>query len=89
MAGTVRASSAGGWPRLGAVLSDGDVIGAVEPRVAPATKVDLESRLATARSEVTAATASVVAARAAFERAKELNAHGKIVADRAVEEATE
>lgn len=86
VAGTVRASRAGDWPRLGAALSDDAVIGAIVPRVAPATKVDLEARLATAQSEVSAATASVVAARAAFDRAKDLNAHGKIVADRAVEE---
>lgn len=84
--GTLRAVGRGDWPKLGAVLSDGAMIGALEPRVAPAMKVDLESQLATARSEVTAATASVAAARSAFERAKALNAH-KAVADRVVEEA--
>lgn len=87
ISGTLRVSSSGDWPRLGALLNDGAIIGGIEPRLAPATKVDLESRLTTAQSEVVAATASVAAARAAFERAKDLNAHGKIVADRAVEEA--
>lgn len=87
IAGTLRAPPTGGWPRLGAFLNDRAIIGGIEPRLAPSTKVDLESRLAAAQSEVVAATAAVAAARAAFERASDLNAHGKVVADRAVEEA--
>jgi uncharacterized protein YciW len=87
IAGALRVSGSVDWPRLGVPLADGSIVGAIEPRVAPTTKIDLESRLATARSEVSAATAATSAARASFERNKELNAHGKIVADRIVEES--
>ncbi len=87
LAGIVRMSGASDWPRLGASLADEQVIGAIEPRLPPSTRVDLQSRLASAQSEVAAATAATQAARAAFERNQDLNAHGKIVADRVVEES--
>jgi hypothetical protein len=87
IAGTLRVSGSSDWPRLGVALADATIVGAIEPRVAPTTKIDLESRLAIARSEVNAATAATSAARASFERNKELNAYGKIVADRVVEES--
>jgi len=87
IAGTLRRSGSFDWPRLGMPLADATIVGAIEPRLAPTTKIDLESRLASARSEVAAATAATNAARASFERNKELNAHGKIVADRTVEES--
>lgn len=87
IAGTLRVSASLDWPRLGVALMDGSIVGAIEPRVMPTTKIDLESRLATARSEVSAATAATSAARASFARNKELNAYGKIVADRIVEES--
>jgi HlyD family secretion protein len=87
IAGILRASESSDWPRIGVALADGKVIGAIEPRVPPTTKIDLESRLASAQSELTAATATTSAARASFERNKELNAHNKIVADRVVEES--
>ena len=83
--GTLRAVRSVDWPRLGISLTDGSVVGTIEPRVTPTTRIDLESRLAVAQSEVVAATAAVSAGRAAFERNKELNAHGKIVPDRVVE----
>jgi hypothetical protein len=75
------------WPRLGVTVADATIVGAIEPRVTPTTKIDLESRLATARAEVNAAMAATNSARASFERNKELNAHGKIVSDRIVEES--
>lgn len=85
IAGVLRASDS--WPLLGAALADGSVIGAIEPRVPPTTKIDLESRLVSAESDVAAATAATRVARAAFERHRELNTRGKIVADRVVEES--
>jgi hypothetical protein len=87
IAGTLRLSASSDWPRLGVALADATMIGAIEPRLAPTAKIDLESRLATARSDVNAAMAATSAARASFERNKELNAYGKIVADRIVEES--
>ncbi len=87
IAGTLRVSGSVDWPPLGAPLADATIVGAIEPRVAPTTTIDLESRLATARADVAAATAATEAARAAFERNADLNAHGKIVADRMVEES--
>jgi hypothetical protein len=87
ISGTLRPSASLGWPPLGVSLGDGSVIGMIEPRVAPTTKIELEARLASARSDVEAATAATSAARAAFERNTELNAYGKIVADRVVEES--
>ncbi len=85
--GTLRTSGTRDWPRTGTRLADGAVVGAIEPRVAPATQVDLQSRLATVRAEASAATASLAAARAAFERARTLNAEDKIVSDRALQDA--
>jgi len=87
IAGTLRLSRSSDWPRLGVNLADATIVGLIEPRVTPTTKIDLESRLATARAEVNAARAATNTARASFERNQELNAHGKIVADRVVEES--
>jgi len=87
IAGTLRVSVSSDWPRLGVALADATIVGAIEPRVAPTARIDLESRLATTRAEVSAAMAATSAARASFERNKELNAYGKIVADRIVEES--
>jgi multidrug efflux pump subunit AcrA (membrane-fusion protein) len=86
VAGVLRRSGRD-WPGIGAVVGDGAVIGVIEPRVGAMERVDLASRLASARSEVAAATAALSAARAAFERAKTLNADGKIASDRALQEA--
>jgi len=87
IAGTLRLSRSSDWPRLGVNLADATIVGLIEPRVTPTTKIDLESRLATARAEVNAARAATNTARASFERNQELNAYGKIVADRVVEES--
>jgi hypothetical protein len=87
VAGTLLASGSRAWPSLGEVLADGAMIGAIQPRVEPATRVDLEARLAAAKSDALVAAAALDAARAAFERARALNAEGKIVSDRAVQDA--
>jgi hypothetical protein len=44
IAGALRVSGSLDWPRLGVPLADGSIIGAIEPRIAPTTKIDLESR---------------------------------------------
>lgn len=86
VSGTLR-SAERGWPEIGAVLDDGAGVGAIEPRMAPVSQVDLASRLASAQAEVEAAGAALAAVRAAYERTRTLNAEGKIVSDRAVQDA--
>jgi RND family efflux transporter MFP subunit len=85
LAGVLRARSA--WPRVGEQIPDGAVAGEIEPLVAPVDRVGLESRLASAEADVAATTASTTAARAAFERAKTLNADNKNVSDSALQDA--
>ena len=75
------------WPGIGAIVADGQVVGQLEPRLAPVERVDLAARLAAARADLEAVTASLVAARASLERARTLNAEGKIVSDRSLQEA--
>jgi hypothetical protein len=87
VAGQLRPPPGRDWPAIGTTLADGVVVGQIEPRIAPVERVDLASRLAAARAEADAVTASLAAARAAWERAKALNAENKIVSDRAVQEA--
>lgn len=87
VAGTLHFATGRDWPSIGQSLGDGAVVGAIEPRLATADRIGLTSQLATAQSEVSASTASVVAARAAYERTKVLNADNKNVSDRALEDA--
>lgn len=87
IAGVIQAPEDAQWPNVGTVLSDGAIVGAIEPRVVPVERIDLASRLATAHADVASITASLAAARAAFERARTLNADGKIVSDRVRQEA--
>lgn len=86
VAGQLRPPPGRDWPAIGATVADGAVVGRIEPRIAPVERVDLASRLAAARAEIDAVTASLAAARAAYERARTLNAENKIVSDRAVQE---
>ena len=87
VAGTLHFATGRDWPSIGQSLGDGAVVGAIEPRLATAERIGLTSQLATAQSELGASTASVVAARAAYERTKVLNADNKNVSDRALEDA--
>lgn len=87
LAGVLRSAAGRNWPSIGELLPDGASIGAVEPRLAPIERVDLATRLSDARADVEAAEARVTSARAAFERARILNADNKNISDRALEEA--
>src|SRR5206468_1974689 len=87
VAGILRAAPGSHWPSIGETLPDGFSIGVLEPRLAPIERVDLVTRLSDARADVEAADARVNAARAAFERARTLNADNKNISDRAVQEA--
>lgn len=87
VAGTLHFSSGRDWPNMGQPLADGAVVGTIEPRLATADRIALTNQLATAQSELSASTASVVAAQAAYDRTKLLNADNKNVSDRALEDA--
>jgi HlyD family secretion protein len=87
VSGTLRAADGRSWPRIGESVSPNAVLGVLEPRLALAEQIGLSNQLATARAELTAATSSVAAANAAYERARTLNADNKNVSDRALEEA--
>lgn len=88
IAGTLHFASGRDWPSIGQHLADDALVGMIEPRLVPAERIGLTNQLATARSELGASTASVAAARSAFERARILNADNKNVSDRMVEDAT-
>ena len=75
------------WPRIGNTFPDGARVGAIEPRLAPAERISLTNQLATARADLTAASSSAATAKAAYDRARVLNADNKNVSDRALEEA--
>lgn len=87
IAGTLRTAPGEDWPRIGDVLRDGTRTGTVEPRFAPFEQIDLSSKLAAAQADAQAATASLLAARAEFQRLQALNAQNKNVSDKAVQDA--
>jgi len=87
LSGTLRVADNRSWPRIGDYFNANAVVGLLEPRLAPAEQISFTNQLATARAEQTAATSSVAAANAAYERARILNADNKNVSDRALEDA--
>ena len=87
VAGTLQNDTGAGWPSIGQSVSPGAAVGGVLPRIVPTDRVTLTNQLAVARSDVNSATASLETARAAYERARVLNADAKGVSDRVVEEA--
>lgn len=87
VAGILRLAAGRPWPNIGEMAGDRAVVAAIEPRLSPAERVDLQARLAAARADVEAFTASVSAARAAFDRTRALNAEDKNLSDRALQEA--
>src|SRR5579863_10292064 len=87
VAGSVRRMEDKPWPDIGQTLADQSVIGVVDPRLPPTDRITLNDRLATARAEMESSSAALVAARAALQRARTLNADDKNVSDRAVQEA--
>lgn len=85
--GVLHAIPGAPWPVVGQKLKTGATFGLLQPRLAPAERIALMQQLETARSDVAGSTASENAARAAYERAKRLNADGKNFSDRALQEA--
>ncbi len=87
VAGTLRLAKDRSWPSVGEVVDAGQTLGSIEPRIAPTERIGLTTQLASARSEADSAAAAEEAARAAFERARILNADNKNVSDRVLDEA--
>jgi RND family efflux transporter MFP subunit len=86
ISGTLRVATGRAWPRIGEHLELGRIVGLIEPRFTPTERVGFNTQLTAARSELSGSTASISAARAAYERARLLNADNKNVADRVVQE---
>lgn len=87
IAGVVLASADVHWPDIGQHLNAGDLLGHLEPRLTPAERVDLATRLTQARADVAAAEAALSTARSSYDNKKKLNAENRAVSDRALEEA--
>jgi hypothetical protein len=87
IAGVLRRMGDLEWPSVGQELPQGTAVGRVEPRFTALDRIDLESRRSAAQADVDGGRAQVEAARAAYDRARTLNATDKYVADRTVEEA--
>jgi hypothetical protein len=86
IAGTLR-EGAQPWPVIGQMLQRAAQIGSLEPRLSALDRIDLASKIAAAKGDQQAATAALRNAEAALERARTLNAEGKNVSDRALQEA--
>jgi hypothetical protein len=87
LAGTLLASEESAWPAIGQTILDAGTVGVIEPRLAAADQISLTNQLNQARSELRASESAATAARAAFERARILNADRKNVSDRVLQEA--
>jgi multidrug efflux pump subunit AcrA (membrane-fusion protein) len=87
LAGIVRLSDSGNWPQLGKHVAAGQPLALLVPRMTPLERLDLSGRLAMARGEISVLEAAGAANEAAVNRARLLNAEGKSVSDRALQEA--
>lgn len=76
MAGVLGHPNGHEWPMLGTQLTDSFTVATLKPRYTPTDLVDLRNKLANAQSEVKAATANLVAARAARDRNEQLRTEG-------------
>jgi biotin carboxyl carrier protein len=87
VSGNVREASGHAWPEVGQTIADRTVVGAIEPRLAPADRITLGDRLSSAEADVESGHAAVAAGQAALNRSRTLNADDKNVADKTVQEA--
>jgi biotin carboxyl carrier protein len=87
VSGTVHDGSDHPWPEVGQTIADRATIGSIEPRLAPADRISLGDRLASARAEDESGRAALAAAQAALTRVRLLNADDKNVADKVVQDA--
>lgn len=86
IAGYLRAGDSA-WPAIGSTVTDGAVVGAVQPRLSPLEQFALTSQYVEAKSSVAELMAEVEASQASAESKRRLNADGKNVSDRQLEEA--
>jgi len=78
----------GSWPALGSEMAAEAVAGRLEPRFSPTEQVDLSARLAEAQANVDAIRAELDAAKASYDRKRELNRGAqKMVSDQVLKEA--
>lgn len=75
------------WPDVGQEIADRTVVGAIEPRLAPADRITLGDRLSSAQADAESGKAALIAAQAALSRARTLNADEKNISDKTVQEA--
>lgn len=75
------------WPALAARVAEGTVVGRLLPRLTPAERIDLATRLAQARADAAEAEASLSSARASYESKKKLNEQSQAVSTRTLEDA--
>ena len=87
LAGTIQSAAGKTWPDAGNNIPDDARVGQIEPRLAPADRVNLNDRLASAQADVEASRVSLAADQSALSRMRTLNADDKNVSDRAVQEA--
>lgn len=87
LAGTVQGTSGKSWPTVGESIADNIRVGHIEPRLAPADRITLNDRMATAQADMEASRVSLTAAQSALARVRILNADDKNVSDRVVQEA--
>lgn len=85
VAGTL--ASEAGWPRVGQVVSGGQLIGTIEPRFTPMEQLDLLSRLNAARAQAQEAAASLAAERTSLDQKRLLHDRDRIVSDRSLAES--
>lgn len=85
--GVLHGPDEGPWPAIGDRAGPDTVVGYVQPRFTPSELLDLKAKWMDAQAEADEVRAELDAARASFENKRSLNANGKLVSDRAVEEA--
>lgn len=85
--GYITPTSESTWPKLGAQINRGDELASLEVRLTAVERLDIQSRRLEAQGEIDELEADLASARASFENKKKLNEQGKVVSDRALEEA--
>lgn len=86
-AGYLRSDENVAWPRLGQHIRARTRVASLHLRLSAMERLEIQSRRLEAQSEIDALKAELESARASFENKKNLNEHGKVVSDRAMEEA--
>ncbi|MBK8267272.1 MAG: efflux RND transporter periplasmic adaptor subunit [Planctomycetes bacterium] len=85
--GFITAGSESVWPKLGARVAAGTVLGSLEVRLTAVERLDIQSRRLETQGDIDELEADLASARASFENKKKLNEQGRVVSDRAMEEA--